>query len=186
MDDLRVAYPSLNTRCCASSLPRRKVSSRRKVSTSSCWSCTAARLRSNHLVPVTLISSPTPAARRSGRARSTSSACRRSFRQPGRDLICDPRHRVGSRDCAAEDHRGRVTGRLSRRGGARILRKRDGLDPVKDLDLVTMDSDKIRFPTLQTQSIPGDLFNTAIDLGPEGRLRQAGSATTTPIWSKEG
>lgn len=44
-----------------------------------------------------------------------------------------------------------------------ILRKND-IDPSKDVNLVVMGGDEIRFPALQTKSIQATLFNTAMSI----------------------
>lgn len=47
---------------------------------------------------------------------------------------------------------------------AREMLKKNGLDPAKDVNLVVMGGDEIRFPALQTKSIDATLFNTGMSL----------------------
>jgi ABC-type nitrate/sulfonate/bicarbonate transport system substrate-binding protein len=47
---------------------------------------------------------------------------------------------------------------------AREILRKNGIDPAKDVNLVTMGGDEVRFPALQTKSIQATLFNTAMSL----------------------
>ena len=47
---------------------------------------------------------------------------------------------------------------------AREILRKNGLDPSKDVNLVVMGGDEVRFPALQTKSIQATLFNTAMSL----------------------
>jgi NitT/TauT family transport system substrate-binding protein len=47
---------------------------------------------------------------------------------------------------------------------AREMLRKNGLDPGKDVNLVTMGGDAVRFPALQTKSISATLFNTGMSL----------------------
>lgn len=47
---------------------------------------------------------------------------------------------------------------------AREMLKKNGLDPAKDVNLVVMGGDEIRFPALQTKAIHATLFNTATSI----------------------
>src|SRR5215470_856712 len=47
---------------------------------------------------------------------------------------------------------------------AREILRKNGMDPAKDVNLVTMGGDEVRFPALQTKSIQATLFNTAMSL----------------------
>jgi NitT/TauT family transport system substrate-binding protein len=47
---------------------------------------------------------------------------------------------------------------------AREILRKNGIDPTKDVNLVTMGGDEVRFPALQTKSISATLFNTAMSI----------------------
>ncbi len=47
---------------------------------------------------------------------------------------------------------------------AREMLRKNGLDPTKDVNLVTMGGDEVRFPALQTKAIHATLFNTAMSI----------------------
>jgi len=47
---------------------------------------------------------------------------------------------------------------------AREMLRKNGLDPAKDVNLVTMGGDEVRFPALQTKAIQATLFNTAMSI----------------------
>jgi NitT/TauT family transport system substrate-binding protein len=47
---------------------------------------------------------------------------------------------------------------------AREMLRKNGLDPTKDVNLLTMGGDEVRFPALQTKSIQATLFNTAMSI----------------------
>ena len=63
---------------------------------------------------------------------------------------------------------------------AREILRKNGLDPAKDVNLVVMGGDEIRFPALQTKAIHATLFNTATSIraqcqaGKRQRVRQPG------------
>ena len=64
--------------------------------------------------------------------------------------------------------RGKTVGIMSPEGSlavvAREILRKNGLDPSKDVNLVVMGGDEVRFPALQTKSIQATLFNTAMSL----------------------
>jgi len=47
---------------------------------------------------------------------------------------------------------------------AREMLKKNGIDPAKDVNLVVMGGDSVRYPALQTKSIHATLFNTGMSL----------------------
>jgi NitT/TauT family transport system substrate-binding protein len=47
---------------------------------------------------------------------------------------------------------------------AREMLRKNGIDPAKDVNLVVMGGDEVRYPALQTKSIHATLFNTAMSL----------------------
>jgi NitT/TauT family transport system substrate-binding protein len=47
---------------------------------------------------------------------------------------------------------------------AREILKKNGMDPAKDVNLVTMGGDSVRYPALQSKSIQATLFNTGMSL----------------------
>lgn len=47
---------------------------------------------------------------------------------------------------------------------AREILRKNGLDPAKDVNLVVMGGDEVRFPALQTKSIHATLFNTSTSI----------------------
>jgi ABC-type nitrate/sulfonate/bicarbonate transport system substrate-binding protein len=47
---------------------------------------------------------------------------------------------------------------------AREMLRKNGIDPTKDVNLVVMGGDEVRYPALQTKSIHATLFNTAMSL----------------------
>src|SRR5215470_14880671 len=47
---------------------------------------------------------------------------------------------------------------------AREILRKNGMDPAKDVNLVTMGGDEVRFPALQTKSIQATLFSTAMSV----------------------
>ena len=47
---------------------------------------------------------------------------------------------------------------------AREILRKNGIDPTKDVNLVTMGGDEVRFPALQTKAIQATLFNTGMSL----------------------
>jgi NitT/TauT family transport system substrate-binding protein len=82
--------------------------------------------------------------------------------RPSWDLIVQP----GIKSIA--QLRGTTIGVMSPEGSlavvAREMLRKNGLDPVKDVNLVTMGGDSVRFPALQTKSISATLFNTGMSL----------------------
>ena len=64
--------------------------------------------------------------------------------------------------------RGKNIGVMSPEGSlavvAREMLRKNGLDPGKDVNLVTMGGDEVRFPALQTKSIEATLFSTAMSI----------------------
>ena len=47
---------------------------------------------------------------------------------------------------------------------AREILKKNGMDPAKDVNLVTMGGDSVRYPALQSKAIQATLFNTGMSL----------------------
>ena len=47
---------------------------------------------------------------------------------------------------------------------AREILRKNGLDPAKDVNLVVMGGDEVRFPALQTRAVQATLFNTAMSI----------------------
>jgi NitT/TauT family transport system substrate-binding protein len=47
---------------------------------------------------------------------------------------------------------------------AREILRKNGIDPTKDVNLVTMGGDEVRFPALQTKAIQATLFSTGMSL----------------------
>lgn len=47
---------------------------------------------------------------------------------------------------------------------AREILRQNGIDPAKDVNLVTMGGDSIRFPALQTKAIQATLFNSSMSI----------------------
>jgi ABC-type nitrate/sulfonate/bicarbonate transport system substrate-binding protein len=47
---------------------------------------------------------------------------------------------------------------------AREILRKNGIDPAKDVNLVVMGGDEVRFPALQTKSIQATLFNSGMSL----------------------
>ena len=47
---------------------------------------------------------------------------------------------------------------------AREMLRKNGLDPTRDVNLITMGGDEVRFPALQTKAIQATLFNTAMSI----------------------
>jgi ABC-type nitrate/sulfonate/bicarbonate transport system substrate-binding protein len=64
--------------------------------------------------------------------------------------------------------RGKNIGIMSPEGSlavvAREILRKNGLDPTKDVNLVVMGGDEVRFPALQTKTIQATLFNTAMSI----------------------
>jgi ABC-type nitrate/sulfonate/bicarbonate transport system substrate-binding protein len=82
--------------------------------------------------------------------------------KPGWDLIAQPEIK------SIEDLRGKTIGIMSPEGSlaivAREMLRRNGIDPAKDVNLVVMGGDAVRFPALQTRSIQATLFNAGMSV----------------------
>ena len=82
--------------------------------------------------------------------------------KPGWDLIAEP----GIKSVA--QLRGKTIGVMSPEGSlavvAREILKKNGMDPAKDVNLVVMGGDEVRFPALQTKAIQATLFNSAMSI----------------------
>jgi len=82
--------------------------------------------------------------------------------RPTWDLIAQPGIK------SIQQLRGGTIGVMSPEGSlavvAREMLRKNGLDPGKDVNLVTMGGDSVRFPALQTRSISATLFNTGMSL----------------------
>lgn len=82
--------------------------------------------------------------------------------KPSWDLIAEPSIK------SIEQLRGKTIGVMSPEGSlavvAREILRKNGIDPAKDVNLVVMGGDEVRFPALQTKSIQATLFNTAMSI----------------------
>jgi NitT/TauT family transport system substrate-binding protein len=82
--------------------------------------------------------------------------------KPSWDLIAQPDIKT------VAQLRGKNIGVMSPEGSlavvAREMLRKNGLDPTKDVNLVTMGGDEVRFPALQTKSIQATLFSTAMSI----------------------
>ena len=82
--------------------------------------------------------------------------------KPGWDLISEPSIK------SIAELRGKTIGIMSPEGSlavvARQILRKNGLDPSKDVNLVVMGGDEVRLPALQTKSIQATLFNTSTSL----------------------
>ena len=82
--------------------------------------------------------------------------------KPGWDLIAQPDIK------SIAQLRGKNVAIMSPEGSlavvAREIFKKNGIDPAKDVNLVVMGGDEVRFPALQTKSIQATLFNTATSI----------------------
>ena len=82
--------------------------------------------------------------------------------KPGWDLIASPEIK------SVSQLRGKNIAIMSPEGSlavvAREILRKNGIDPTKDVNLVVMGGDEVRFPALQTKSIAATLFNTAMSL----------------------
>ncbi len=82
--------------------------------------------------------------------------------KPGWDLIAQPDIK------SVAQLRGKNIAVMSPEGSlavvAREILRKNGMDPTKDVNLVTMGGDEVRFPALQTKSIQATLFNTGMSL----------------------
>ncbi|HWO40830.1 MAG TPA: ABC transporter substrate-binding protein [Candidatus Eisenbacteria bacterium] len=82
--------------------------------------------------------------------------------KPGWDLIALPEIK------SIEQLRGKNVAIMSPEGSlavvAREILRKNGMDPAKDVNLVVMGGDDVRFPALQARSIHATLFNTGTSL----------------------
>ena len=82
--------------------------------------------------------------------------------KPGWDLIAQPDIR------SVAQLRGKNIAIMSPEGSlavvAREILRKNGIDPTKEVNLVVMGGDEVRFPALQTKSIQATLFNTAMSI----------------------
>lgn len=82
--------------------------------------------------------------------------------KPGWDLIAQPDIK------SVPQLRGKNIAIMSPEGSlavvAREILRKNGLDPAKDVNLVVMGGDEVRFPALQTKAIQATLFNTAMSI----------------------
>lgn len=82
--------------------------------------------------------------------------------KPGWDLIASPDIK------SVAQLRGKNIAIMSPEGSlavvAREIFRKNGMDPAKDVNLVVMGGDEVRFPALQTKAISATLFNTAMSL----------------------
>src|SRR5437899_925549 len=82
--------------------------------------------------------------------------------KPSWDLIAQPDIK------SIAQLRGKTIGVMSPEGSlavvAREILRKNGIDPAKDVNLVTMGGDEVRFPALQTKSIQATLFSTGMSL----------------------
>jgi ABC-type nitrate/sulfonate/bicarbonate transport system substrate-binding protein len=82
--------------------------------------------------------------------------------KPGWDLIAQPDIK------SVAQLRGKNIAIMSPEGSlavvAREILRKNGIDPAKDVNLVVMGGDEVRFPALQTKSIQATLFNSGMSL----------------------
>jgi NitT/TauT family transport system substrate-binding protein len=82
--------------------------------------------------------------------------------KPGWDLIAQPDIK------SIAQLRGKNIAVMSPEGSlavvAREILRKNGLDPAKDVNLVVMGGDEVRFPALQTRAVQATLFNTAMSI----------------------
>ena len=82
--------------------------------------------------------------------------------KPSWDLIASPEIK------SVAQLRGKNVAIMSPEGSlavvAREILRKNGIDPAKDVNLVTMGGDEVRFPALQTKAISATLFNPAMSL----------------------
>lgn len=96
--------------------------------------------------------------------------------KPGWDLIASPEIK------SVSQLRGKNIAVMSPEGSlavvAREILRKNGMDPAKDVNLVTMGGDEVRFPALQTKAISATLFNPAMSLRAqkEGFIKLANAA----------
>jgi ABC-type nitrate/sulfonate/bicarbonate transport system substrate-binding protein len=100
--------------------------------------------------------------------------------RPAWDLIAQPNIK------SIEQLRGANIGIMSPEGSlavvARAMLRKHGLDPGKDVNLIVMGGDSVRFPALQTKSIDATLFNTSMSIEAQkagfARVANAGDYAT--------
>ena len=100
--------------------------------------------------------------------------------RPAWDLIAQPNIK------SIEQLRGANIGIMSPEGSlavvAREMLRKHGLDPGKDVNLIVMGGDSVRFPALQTKSIDATLFNTSMSIEAQkagfAKLANAGDYAT--------
>lgn len=82
--------------------------------------------------------------------------------RPGWDMIAQPDIK------SIAQLRGKNVGIMSPEGSlavvAREIFRKNGIDPTKEVNLVVMGGDEVRYPALQTKSIQATLFNTAMSI----------------------
>jgi ABC-type nitrate/sulfonate/bicarbonate transport system substrate-binding protein len=82
--------------------------------------------------------------------------------KPSWDLIAQPDIK------SIAQLRGKTIGVMSPEGSlavvAREILRKNGIDPAKDVNLVVMGGDEVRFPALQTKSIQATLFSSAMSI----------------------
>jgi len=82
--------------------------------------------------------------------------------KPGWDMIAQPDIK------SVSQLRGKNVGIMSPEGSlavvAREIFRKNGIDPAKEVNLVVMGGDEVRYPALQTKSIHATLFNTAMSI----------------------
>ena len=100
--------------------------------------------------------------------------------RPAWDLIAQPNIK------SIEQLRGTNIGIMSPEGSlavvAREMLRKHGLNPGKDVNLIVMGGDAVRFPALQTKSIDATLFNTSMSIAAQKdgftKLANAGDYAT--------
>jgi len=100
--------------------------------------------------------------------------------RPAWDLIAQPNIK------SVEQLRGTNIGVMSPEGSlavvAREMLRKHGLDPAKDVNLIVMGGDSVRYPALQTRSIDATLFNSAMSVAAQKagftKLANAGDYAT--------
>jgi ABC-type nitrate/sulfonate/bicarbonate transport system substrate-binding protein len=82
--------------------------------------------------------------------------------KPSWDLIAQPDVK------SIAQLRGKTIGVMSPEGSlavvAREILRKNGIDPTKDVNLVVMGGDEVRFPALQTKAIQATLFSSAMSI----------------------
>jgi len=100
--------------------------------------------------------------------------------RPAWDLIAQPNIK------SIEQLRGTNIAIMSPEGSlavvARDILRKHGLDPAKDVNLIVMGNDAVRFPALQSKSIDATLFNTSMSIAAQkegfAKLANAGDYAT--------